>query len=230
MCLIRSTCGPRPPGRWALGDWRHHGGSQRRRRLAAATRAPCPGLASHWRCSRAAASCGTSTGSAPASKPASAPAAAPHACWVSRAWGRHNPRPAPAAAAERTGTRTVGAAALGGPFRLVNQDGKEVTEQSLHGSFALLYFGFTHCPDICPEELVKVASAIDAVGAPLMPRCDSFPPRTSSQLAKAYASPPAREQRSKRVTKWCPSSSLSTRSVTMLLWSRATSRVRTHPT
>ena len=85
MCLVRSTCGPRPPGRWALGDWRHHGGSQRRRRLAAATRAPCPGPASHWRCSRAAASCGTSTGNAPASKPASAPAAAPHACWVSRA-------------------------------------------------------------------------------------------------------------------------------------------------
>ena len=39
---------------------------------------------------------------------------------------------------------------------------------------------------------------------------------------KAYTSPPAREQRSKRVTKWCPSSSLSTRSVTMLPWSRAT--------
>ena len=73
---------------------------------------------------------------------------------------------------------------MGGPFRLVNQDGKEVTEQSLHGAFALLYFGFTHCPDICPEELVKVASAIDAVGAPPVFRCDSFPPRTSSQPAR----------------------------------------------
>lgn len=68
-------------------------------------------------------------------------------------------------AVARGGDRSVGVAALGGPFKLVNHLGKETTEKDFLGSFALLYFGFTHCPDICPEELVKICEAIDIVGA-----------------------------------------------------------------
>lgn len=45
---------------------------------------------------------------------------------------------------------------MGGPFTLVNMHGKPITEKDYHGSFVLLYFGFCHCPDICPSELVKV--------------------------------------------------------------------------
>lgn len=57
----------------------------------------------------------------------------------------------------------AGKAALGGPFELVNQDGKKVTQEDLKGQFSLLYFGFTHCPDICPDELIKISEATDII-------------------------------------------------------------------
>ena len=62
------------------------------------------------------------------------------------------------------GTVTAtGKADIGGPFTLVNQDGKTVTEKDLLGRPVLTYFGFTYCPDICPTELQKLATAMATI-------------------------------------------------------------------
>ena len=63
-----------------------------------------------------------------------------------------------------TKQKVVGKPSLGGPWTLVESDGKPVTDASLRGKFALLYFGFTRCPDICPSELVKVGNVLDRLG------------------------------------------------------------------
>lgn len=51
---------------------------------------------------------------------------------------------------------------------MFNQDGVPVTDATYHGQFVLLYFGFTFCPDICPNELVKMGKVIDALGENLL--------------------------------------------------------------
>jgi len=61
-------------------------------------------------------------------------------------------------------TIAVGKPKLGGPFNLVDQNGQPFTEANLQGRWSLLYFGFTHCPDICPEELEKMITIVDGLG------------------------------------------------------------------
>jgi protein SCO1 len=64
--------------------------------------------------------------------------------------------------AERTGLDRV--AAIGGPFSLTNGDGKTVTDADLRGKYALVYFGYTFCPDVCPTTLNEVATALQSLG------------------------------------------------------------------
>lgn len=59
---------------------------------------------------------------------------------------------------------TVLANAIGGPFKLVDQDGKTVTEADLKGKWHLVFFGYTHCPDTCPTALNDLALALDQLG------------------------------------------------------------------
>ena len=55
--------------------------------------------------------------------------------------------------------------AVGGSFSLIDGDGKRVTDRDLHGAYALLYFGYTFCPDVCPTTLNQMAEALDILGA-----------------------------------------------------------------
>lgn len=53
---------------------------------------------------------------------------------------------------------------VGGPFRLVDQEGRTVTEADLKGRPTLVFFGFTRCPDICPTALYEISQAFEAMG------------------------------------------------------------------
>jgi protein SCO1/2 len=59
---------------------------------------------------------------------------------------------------------TSGKALIGGPFALLGKDGKTITDQDFRGRYMLVFFGFTHCPDICPAELQVMAAALDELG------------------------------------------------------------------
>lgn len=66
--------------------------------------------------------------------------------------------------AGRNGPMVTQASAVGGPFRLLDQDGRTVTEQDFKGRPTLVFFGFTHCPDICPATLFEVSEVLRALG------------------------------------------------------------------
>ena len=55
--------------------------------------------------------------------------------------------------------------AVGGPFALVDGEGRAVTDADFRGRLMLVFFGFTHCPDICPTALGQIAQALDRLGA-----------------------------------------------------------------
>ncbi|MCJ1258689.1 Cu-binding protein [Lignoscripta atroalba] len=71
----------------------------------------------------------------------------------------------------------MGKPKVGGKFELVDHDGKPFSSaEGMGGKFSLVYFGFTHCPDICPEELDKMAQMIDIARAALPPTPSTTPP------------------------------------------------------
>lgn len=54
---------------------------------------------------------------------------------------------------------------VGGPFRLVDQDGRTVDQSILDGQWTLVFFGFTYCPDFCPTTLASIDAAKRRMGA-----------------------------------------------------------------
>ncbi len=88
----------------------------------------------------------------------------------------------------------AGAASLpslfGGPIELVDHDGRTVTDQDFAGRFMLVYFGYTHCPDICPTDLAAMAAALDDIG-PLAARLRPVfitldPERDTAEVLRDY--------------------------------------------
>src|SRR3954468_9995817 len=54
---------------------------------------------------------------------------------------------------------------IGGPFALIDQNGRRRTDVDFRGKFMLVYFGFTYCPDVCPTDLQQMGLAVDRLGA-----------------------------------------------------------------
>jgi len=87
-------------------------------------------------------------------------------------------------------TRVTGKALIGGPFSLIDQTGKRVTDEDFKGRYLLVYFGYTFCPDLCPTGLQSIARVLDQLGtdaakvAPLFITID--PTRDTAEKLKAY--------------------------------------------
>ncbi|XP_050175523.1 protein SCO1 homolog, mitochondrial isoform X1 [Myiozetetes cayanensis] len=64
---------------------------------------------------------------------------------------------------EKERNRGIGKPLLGGPFSLVSHEGQPRTSEDYMGQWVLIYFGFTHCPDVCPDELEKMIAVVDEI-------------------------------------------------------------------
>jgi protein SCO1/2 len=58
----------------------------------------------------------------------------------------------------------LSSASIGGPFRLIDQDGRAVSNQDFNGRPFLVFFGFIYCPDICPTALFEMSEILRALG------------------------------------------------------------------
>ena len=67
-------------------------------------------------------------------------------------------------AARRAARQQPAPASIGGPFQLTDQTGQTVTEKNLVGRPTIIFFGYTHCPDVCPTSLFEMSEVLRAMG------------------------------------------------------------------
>ena len=99
-----------------------------------------------------------------------------------------SPRPADAA---DTDVPRAEAPVVGGPFTLIDQDGRTVTEETYRGKWLLVYFGYTHCPDVCPMALGNIDAALAQLDAGTRARIQAIfvtvdPERDTPAVMKDY--------------------------------------------
>ena len=81
---------------------------------------------------------------------------------------------------------------IGGPFELTDQDGKRLSSESLKGKPSAIFFGFTHCPEVCPTTLFDLTQDLEAMGPDAAKLNVVFitvdPERDTPELMKTYLS------------------------------------------
>jgi protein SCO1/2 len=81
---------------------------------------------------------------------------------------------------------------IGGPFELTDQNGKRLSSESLKGKPSAIFFGFTHCPEVCPTTLFDLTQDLEAMGADAAKLNVVFvtvdPERDTPDLIKTYLS------------------------------------------
>jgi protein SCO1/2 len=82
------------------------------------------------------------------------------------------------------------AALIGGAFALQDGDGKTVSDETLRGRPFLVYFGYTHCPDVCPTELARISDVLTQMGDKSIPALfiTVDPERDTPKLMQEYVS------------------------------------------
>jgi len=94
--------------------------------------------------------------------------------------------------AQRGGVPLPQASAVGGPFKLIDQNGRTVTEQDMMGKPFLVFFGFTHCPDVCPTTLFDISEVFRKLGPDADRAAALFitvdPERDTPEAMKSYLS------------------------------------------
>ena len=66
---------------------------------------------------------------------------------------------------EKTGSGASSPSGVGGPFRLETGGGRIVTDADVKGAPYLVFFGYTHCPDVCPTTLFQISEVFRALGS-----------------------------------------------------------------
>lgn len=88
--------------------------------------------------------------------------------------------------------RVVQSDGIGQPFNLVDHNGSEITEKAFEGSPTAVFFGFTHCPEVCPTTLYEMASWLKTLGPDGKPIKAFFitvdPERDTPEVMKSYVS------------------------------------------